>query len=482
MISIALLSGIFFVKMFFVEVIGKKTSAISYGAVMLFSLFGRFVPGYALLGVDEGKAFLVSVFAGIFFVRLFDDREDEGNDWKMFILFILLALSHVSFVLISLFFYVNGTDYGRMFIVLFLALLKSSLVVDDDIIYAALFALLFSGFKEESIEDSSIKAYTGVFLLGMIDNEAILEIAIVVGIAKGLLLLIRLFGQEDVASFMRRLLCFCVMIFFLCEISTRSGMLGHIILSLVLLSVLLESVVKRYIFVFSKNPQKAVGIRPILGNKNFTLFFVYLISFAPLNPVFNGFVYYLSFITDSQASFYGILSFSFIFMLIVGSKLTFFAEKVDTSKNSLPDWSQFLLLGAPLGIAILFIPKGSSVELFFLLSFLYLLSLVLVTYFKEEIRHYVLKEDSRIIVMIEVFFDDLGRAWAWAFNHIIEAQHVCQKFLYENISGTVDSFSKWFPAIENVESQDRNTLDASIGLSSVFLFLLLLVVYYEYNL
>ena len=464
----------------FSHIINKKLLAASYGAIFLCSLFETFLPGYFPFVADGEKGFFVSTFTIIFLFRLFDKKVSKESDGKIFILLVLLALPEIYLTFISLFFffYVNGRDYNRMFIVLFFALLKVSLVVEEEIIYTSLVLLFFSGFKEDGIEDTSIKAYTAVFFLGMIDNTMIVDIAITIGAIKTVLLLIQAFGQDDISIFSKKVMSSCLSFFFLCEMITDSGALSHIITTLVMLSVLLESIAVKYILVVPEESQKAVRMRSLLGNKNFTIFFISILIFAPLNPVFNGILHYLSLVGTSETSFYGMISFTFALMLFILPKLALFAERIESSKIPLPDWIQFFLLGTPLGISVFFIPKNAAVGIFFMLSFFYLFFLALITYLKESIHNYVLKEESRIILTIKNLFDNIGHTWSRCFGQFTQGQYACQKTLHGCAVGTIKLICKSFSSIE---SKNRHELDPSIGLASFFI-LLLLVTYYEYSL
>ena len=463
--------------------IEKKALGITYAALMAISLTEVFL-GVLPLSFDAIKGqgiFFAPAFFGIFLTRLIWGKKDIEWERKLFILFLLFSFSGVPFIFLAFFFFLQtrGSGNGRFFLLILLGILKVSTLLEDGIIFMLLVGLVFSCPKKNTVEDYAIKSYLIFLLLKQIDQQNFSYLVLSLAGLRMAFIFIKILDRSNMVEFSKSFFSLCVLSFLFLEVLSGINFLHYCLISIILLDTLYRSLVSRYLLIIPQGKEDSVEIRSILGNRNFVVFFIFTLFLAPLNPIFINMVFYLADLLFSWPSFVVGLFLFFLLVFLSIAKLSFFVDIPKFRDNPLPEVAQFALLGLPVTISVFFIPQSIGAEylkIFFLLTSFYLLTLVLVTYFKGYTRKLVFSDNTgwvqiteRIDQQFEYFFSFL--------NIIIEGLERIEKFLLEVIR--IPFKGSFARSMSKFRGEDID-VDPSLGLGIFFIFLLFIVVYHEY--
>ena len=461
----------------------RQYAFTGYATLFLVSLLEGIFPDFTVPFFENKSSFLVPIFTAIFSTRLLKKEKDYGIDQKVFILFILFYFSGFPFIFLSLFwFFCTGNFKSeKFFILLSLGLLEVSSIIQERFIYALLTGLVFPCAREKGIEDYAIKSYVIFLFLEKIDSIMFsYAVLFFIGI-RIISIFILMPGQKNILGFSRSFFSCAIVLCLFYEILTGIKMLQTSILLIMLLNVLVDSVVGRYFL-----QKDSFKIRSILGNRNFTIFFMFVLFLSPFNPVFINASIYLA-----DSSGYPFLFMIFLFLILqflTVSKISILIDDFDETKAPLPDFLQFLVLVSPFIFSALIIPENLALnsgsreigmdflKVFFLLSFFYLLMLFLVVYFGENIKRWIFQDRAKFNSLIESSDNALENTSRLA-EPLTRVLHSLQSRLLQVGNGMLN-------LIRNKELNKINrhcSIDPSLGMGFLLTVLLMIVVYRRYG-
>ena len=498
MISLVIFSLFFVVNNYFIKNIQKKYQIILYISVFLGSIIESVFFGQTFQHqlITKDISFIIPFFSMAFLSYVLGKKEDGNTEQKLFILFILFSFIWDQMAFFSLYWllYISDSKNEKIFVLISIFLLGASSLFEDKIIYVLLVGFVFLCARQNSVEDYAIKNYILYLILDKIGNVFVSNIVISLVLLRSVFILIQATRCRVFLEFSRNFFSCAILIGIVFEILTEAKIFSNFLLSIVLLKTFLNSVVKRYFLVSSKNILPLVNIREMLGNKNITLVFIFLMIVAPFNPIFNGITFYLSqvLLVDIRVFF---VSLCFLILILLAVyKMRIFIEDAEILKNELSDFYQFLILSIPLVLSIsLFLKQvllnrtsDNSIgynyfQYFFALSLIYFLLVVFSIYFRKKIDQWIIMEDSQLFSKIQVLDEFLKKTYTAVYSSIARCLHLLQVSCAQIINISYKNILLEYDNKRMPKFKGEHGINPSIEMGILFIILLAVTLYYGNN-
>ena len=402
---------------------------------------------------------------------------------KIILLFLLFSFDFLPLVFFAAFwsFYSIDQKDKRIFFLILLGLLRSAGIIDSNIVDMCFVGLLFSYPSKAFVQDYALKSFMISFLLGEIDQANFTGTVSCIMAAKVVFIFIKMMNQKDMIAYFRDVFCSIILISFILEQFTDIGILKGSILAVILLKIFLEEVIVRYFFLPKRDAEGRVALKKILDSKNFTILFALSFLFVVLVPIFNNFILHLS--MPFATKFY--IPAVFLFMLFILSiiiKSIFYIKDVSSEKSQSSDLSQFFILSSPLLFPALFFPNGIILSgneqdfkdnyliMFFLLSFFYVISLVVIIHFKDSVQKWFPPGNKKIVLSMDSLLRILEDLWDKLFYYTASFMYLIQKIMARVMEELLNN--------KYIRMKGQYNIDQSFFMASLFLVSLLLVIYY----